>query len=496
MKRLISFIILVHLLIQINAQDQVDALRYSQTYPGGTARSLAMGGAFGSLGADFYSATQNPAGLGMYRGSEFTITPELQYISANSRYWGTEVNDSKYNFNLSNLGYVKSFQQNESGFIGATIAFGFNRTNNFHMNSQTSGINYYNSMAHSMAESANNNGNPVGIDDLFAFDEWLFYDGELIYDQADGSYTVEPDLDYSLDTLGSGIEQIRTLESRGRMNEWLFSAGFNFNHILYFGGTFSLNNIVYKEDVGYNEFDGEDPQYEFFYFNNTMETKGLGVTGKFGLIVRPLPFFRIGAAYHLPVSYSFTMEYNAYLESRFTEPQWVTIRPQDSGGNYIDYGESKFRLVTPGKAIGSISFTLGSIAMLAADVEYINYSKMKLKGTYTTFPENANNVINDIYKNAWNVKAGGEVRFGMFYLRGGFNYLQSPYVKNELNENADQYIITSGIGLRDKNFFVDFAYAYHFYDERTILYAYQTRYNTANYDIARSRFMMTFGVKF
>lgn len=496
MKRFISFIISVLFLTQINAQDQVDALRYSQTYPGGTARSMAMGGAFGSLGADFYSASQNPAGLGMYRGSEFTITPELYYTSVNSRYYGNEVNDSKYNFNLSNLGYVKSFQQNESGFIGATIAFGFNRINNFNTNTKASGINYYNSMAHSMAESANNNGNPVTIDELLPFDEWLFYDGELIYDQADGYYTTEPDLDYSLDTIGSGIEQINTFGSTGRMNEWLFSAGFNYNHILYFGATFSLINVVYKEDIGYNEFDGVDSQYEFYYFNNNMRTTGLGVTGKFGLIVRPLPFMRLGAAYHLPVSYAMDMTYNAYLESRYTDPSWITIRPQDSNGNYIDNGESKFKVITPGKAIGSISFTLGSFAMIAADVEYIDYTKMRLKGTYSTFPENANEVINDIYKKAWNVKTGGEVRFGKLYLRAGFNYLQSPYSEGEINENADQYIVSSGLGIRDKNFFVDFTYAYHFYDERSILYAYQTRFNTANYDVAKSRFMMTFGVKF
>jgi hypothetical protein len=496
MKRLISFIIPVLFLTQLNAQDAVDALRYSQTYPGGTARSLSMGGAFGSLGADIYSAIQNPAGLGMYRGSELTITPELQYISVNSRYYGNKVSDSKYNFNLSNLGYVRSFQNNESGFIGATIALGFNRINNFHSNIRTSGINYYNSMAHSITESANNNGNPVGIDDLLPFDEWLFYDGELIYDQADGFYATEPDIDYSLDSTGSGIRQIQSTESRGRMNEWFFSAGFNYNHVLYFGGTFSLIIAVYKEDIGYNEFDGEDSQYEFYYFNNTMDTKGLGVTGKFGVLVRPLHFFRIGLAYHLPVSYSFTMEYNAFLESRYTNPQWITIRPQDSNGNYIDYGESKFRLVTPGKAIGSVSFTIGDFATVAADVEYMDYTKTRLKGTYVTFPENANDVIKNIYKGAWNLKTGAEIRFGKLYLRGGFDYLQSPYAKGEINEKADQYIITSGLGLREKNFFIDFAYAYHFYDERAILYAYQTRFNTMNYDVARSRFMMTFGVRF
>jgi hypothetical protein len=493
MKRFISFIISVLFLTQLGAQDWVDALRYSQTYPGGTARSLAMGGAFGSLGADFYSASQNPAGLGMYRGSELTFTPELQYLSVNSRYYGNEVDDYKYNFNINNFGYVKSFQFNESGFIGGAFAFGFNRINNFNSNIQISGINYYNSMAHSMAESANNNGNPVAIDDLLPFDEWLFYDGGLIYDQENGSYTTETDINYSIDTSGAGIEQVKSIDTKGRMNEWVFSAGFNYNHILYFGATLSLIPVYYKENIGYNEYDGADPNYEFFYFHNNMETNGLGVTGKFGLIVRPLPFLRIGGAYHLPSSYSLDMTYDAFLQSRYTSPKWIDILPQDSYGNYLDYGQSKFTLVTPAKAIGSISFTIKDFAMLAVDIEQINYTKMRMKGTYTS---DANDMIKLIYKNAFNIKSGAEVRFGKLYLRGGYDFLQSPYAAGELNEYANQHIITSGIGVRGKDFFFDFTYAYQFSDERSILYAYEDHFNTANHDLTKSRFMATFGLRF
>src|SRR5215204_5430306 len=56
------------------SQNEVDALRYSQVMTGSTARSLSMGGAFGALGADFSSLSTNPAGLGVYRKSEFTFS--------------------------------------------------------------------------------------------------------------------------------------------------------------------------------------------------------------------------------------------------------------------------------------------------------------------------------------------------------------------------------------------------------------------------------------
>ena len=59
------------------AQNEVDALRFSQHYPVGTARSVGLGGAVGALGGDFTSLSVNPAGIGLYRQSEinlFTLT--------------------------------------------------------------------------------------------------------------------------------------------------------------------------------------------------------------------------------------------------------------------------------------------------------------------------------------------------------------------------------------------------------------------------------------
>ena len=49
----------------------------------GTARSMAMGNAFTALGADMVSASLNPAGIGMYVGSDVSITPMMQFTMVN-----------------------------------------------------------------------------------------------------------------------------------------------------------------------------------------------------------------------------------------------------------------------------------------------------------------------------------------------------------------------------------------------------------------------------
>lgn len=54
------------------SQGVVDALKYSQQDIRGTARYMGMAGAFGALGGDITTLSQNPAGIGVYRNSEYS----------------------------------------------------------------------------------------------------------------------------------------------------------------------------------------------------------------------------------------------------------------------------------------------------------------------------------------------------------------------------------------------------------------------------------------
>jgi hypothetical protein len=52
------------------AQDQADALRYSQLELGGTARFMSMAGAYSAVGGDASTLAYNPAGLGVFNKSQ------------------------------------------------------------------------------------------------------------------------------------------------------------------------------------------------------------------------------------------------------------------------------------------------------------------------------------------------------------------------------------------------------------------------------------------
>ena len=104
MKKLIISL-LVFSSIGAFAQGVDDVFRLSnQNNVFGTARYVSLGGAFGALGADFTSLSSNPAGLGVYRSSEFTITPTLKNRINDTKYIGSEYSDSRTRFMFDNVG--------------------------------------------------------------------------------------------------------------------------------------------------------------------------------------------------------------------------------------------------------------------------------------------------------------------------------------------------------------------------------------------------------
>ena len=115
------------------AQNEIDALRYSQLTHSGTARFTAMSGAFGALGGDFSVLSTNPAGIGIYRKSEFTFTPSFFSQKTTSNFKGNMLDDYKYNVNFSNAGIVLAHYESETknAWKGIMFGFGYNRLNNF-----------------------------------------------------------------------------------------------------------------------------------------------------------------------------------------------------------------------------------------------------------------------------------------------------------------------------------------------------------------------------
>jgi hypothetical protein len=501
MKRLIPLFIVLAICAVTSGQNQVDALRYSQLFPGGTARSVALGGAFGALGGDFYSASQNPAGLGVYRGSEITLTPEIYYNSVSSRYNGTSSEDFRTNFNFNNFGYVTAFDFGKRGLIGGSLAIGFNRLNNFHSNVYIEGNNTQSTLADFYVQSANygEGSGPVDPMDLLPFSEQLFYEGYIMDIDNAGRYYVSTDIRDSL-TNNLNIDQANALDRSGKINEWTLAMGFNYEHIVYFGFSLNMNFLDYHENSVFSEYDALTSNWRYFRYNESLDVTGTGYSAKFGLILKPIKFLRLGIAYHTPVGYYLTDTYDASLQSPHVNQVLV---PRDYDGYALDAGVFDYRIVTPGKTVGSLGLMLGKLMIFSTDVEYMNYAYMHfplqdLNVEDRGYFSDVNSDIKNIYNNTLNLKTGLEMRLNKLYLRGGFAYFGSPYQANEANRDAYQLMYSGGIGFREEHFFLDLAVAYRTSEEMQVLYSLDNLANppSAKLTSGSLKAMATFGFRF
>jgi hypothetical protein len=472
--------------ICVNAQSDVDALRYSQTSLAGTARFISMAGAFGALGGDFSSLAYNPAGLAIYRKSEFTFSPSLYFANTESSFLNKSFSENRFNFNVPNIGFVYSRTMNadKPGWKGWSLGIGMNRMNNFQAKSYFEGFNPSSSLIDYFLESANSNGG-VDPENLNDFYEGLAYDAQLIYD------TTNDGINNYMKDSQLGITQKRNSTTRGGVSEVDFSFGGNYNDLVYLGATVGVSSLRFLEESIFEEVDKEDnTQYLNKYsFEQNVTTRGTGINFKMGLIVRPADWIRIGGAFHTPTLYSMHDDYKNILKSDLTFGDYR----QESPDGAFDY-----TLTTPFKAIGSLGFIIGKSGLVGVDYEFTDYSAARFDASGESFSD-VNNATRTKYTTASNIRIGTEWRLNNLSLRGGYAMYGTPFNTGQNVSGADlsKTSITGGLGIRDQNYFIDFGYAYSQATEYFQPYFLSSQNVPGSKNkITTHNFTMTFGVKF
>ncbi|MBC8319464.1 MAG: hypothetical protein H8E34_01945, partial [Bacteroidetes bacterium] len=413
-------IILVLALLSITAYPQFaeDALRFSQNYYQGTARTMAVGGAFGALGADFSAASINPAGMGVFRTSELSITPEVFNRNVSSVYNGSLNESSKAVFDLSNLGYVvvKPLSKG-NGWKFIQFGFGMNRINNFNSSLYMQGENSVNSKLDVYKDLADGQyyDNLESNDPYELYPAWYLYLIDTIPGTDDWYFTPVP---------FGGVLQRQQVITQGSTNEWLFSFSGNYNDFLYLGATIGLPYARYSRESSYAEFDNADtiPFFNNWSVTENLTTTGWGINLKLGAIVKPAEWLRIGGAFHTP-TYYWSMS-DSWWTNTTADLEWTDA---DSYTSII--GNFDYHLSTPLRVIGSTAFLIGTHGFISAEYEYVNYSSAKFSSQSFSYAD-VNSDIEAVYKATSNFRAGTEWRFSNFSLRGGYALYGSPYANN------------------------------------------------------------------
>lgn len=452
-KFLLSALSFVLVTVSLSAQLPTDVLRYSFLQPGGTARFVGAGGAFGALGAEFGSLSQNPAGIALFRSNELVVTPSLRFSKVDAQLPGAlPVDDRKSSFAFDNFGLLFNTTPRDSKWKTANFAIGLNRQNNYNAS-----IFYEGAANGSIMNNffANAQDEFDGTEEsLYEYDTRLAYQAQAIFEDPDNNGALTYDF---AGNENASVNRSHAINTFGKMNEMVISFGGNYDEKLMIGATIGVPFVNYRLEGEYIEEDKADnvTAFDKLTYTEYLRTEGVGVNLKLGLIYKINQMFRIGAAFHTPTALSLTDTYNNSFSYEYT------LDATSYGGEVFtpEYdGVSDYKLRTPWRASASAAAVIKKIGFLSADVEIVDYSSNRYNFTADIPSQqneaderDANRIIQSTYKQALNMRFGAELALENFRLRGGLNLLGKP----QEGEDGFNTAFTAGAGVRNESFYLD-----------------------------------------
>jgi hypothetical protein len=508
----------------INAQSMFDALKLTDADISGTARYTSMAGAFGALGGDVSAIKDNPAGLGVFRKGEISLTLNTKMQASEAAWAGRTAIDNQSHFGVSNVALVLALPtwRNSGGYgeglLMSNFSFGYNKLKDFNgttsirRDSTLSSItDYYGYFTGTLDEqdldrfNYNYNDSPFDQEALpwmsiLAYDMGLisplYNDGK----QLTGWRTALGDVEKVLPEYN--------LQQGGSIGEYNFVWGGNFSNRLHIGVALNVLSVNYWAISNYGETFAAGG---YMNMRSKLETKGNGVNANFGAIVTPVDFLRLGLSLQTPTvldlrsySYSKIIGQGMFVEQQ--EELWL-----ETPADYL----TKYSLHTPAKLDASAAFLFGKSGLLSLEYIFQDFSTMKISGGNTNYDYD-NEDIRTMVKNTSTLKIGGEFKpVGKLALRAGFAY-QTPknaanaeklLANNTMRTDAEyfvhnySYYYTAGIGYRDTHWYIDFAFINKLQNDT--FYAFNSnklgddlKTTPAKVNVSDKNWVLTFGVRF
>lgn len=488
------------------AQISSDALLMSDHSQLTTARSLGVSGAMSALGGDMTALNNNPAGIGVYRSSEFLISPGLQFSTIRSTFVSDSLRplsiNSRSAFNFGGIGLV--FSDDLSGdWKNINFGLSYNRIASFNRTHSFSGVSTGSRLVNFVQEANNSNSLP---DNLDPFEEQLAWDAFMIDNPGGGTTYVGAAIDSNY------IKKSQLVRQSGGVNELGISLGGNYLNKFYIGGTLGIDFIKLRDIRDYSETElSGNTDYKSMRFNEERNVNGVGVNLKLGIIYRINKMFRMGLAVHTPTAYSLTEKYETSLSGAVIWNDTLIVTP-DANPKLSPTGEFKHNFYSPWLFNFSLGMVLGNQesknkGFIGLEGEYLNYSAgnfslksndLNITVSDQEYINRVNSAIVNNYQGAARIKLGGELAMSNLRLRAGYRVQTSPFQQPIKGVSDLRHDISMGIGIRTDDFFVDLAYAYRINQFEYAPYYATSELNnprTVN-DMNGGLLLLSFGLRF
>lgn len=457
--------------VSVMAQETYENAKLVTPDLNGTARYVGMGGAMEALGADISTMGTNPAGIGMFRKSNASLSFGTVTQQDAPDIYGA----SKTKMSFDQAGFVYTMRTD----VDSWINFGFN----FHKNTN---FNYILSVADGLQNASQNkltyakakNGllYPVSSSGSLYWNEPYascsqlddIYARNLNYDTRDNTWYYDEATAYQMDR-----------NQKGYISQYDLNLSGNVNNKVYLGLTIGFYDVNYKQFSDYTEnLIGPNGAYNLRVSDDRI-IDGTGVDIKAGVILRPIDesAFRIGAYIHTPTFYDLK-----------TTNQTVVSDGSASASGSEGYD---FKLFTPWKFGLSAGHTIGTQLALGATFEYADYGSLDTRyntgrvydswGSYedSESDEVMNRHTEETLKGVATVKLGAEFKpVPSMAVRLGYNYVSPMYNKDGFKDgslqtdgsyysSATDYTnwkatnrLTCGLGFKAGRMNLDVAYQY------------------------------------
>ncbi len=450
------------LLLDRDIMTPADLFAFSQTqFNFGTARAMAMAGAFTSLGADASSLAINPAGLGMYRKNELTLTPMMTFGRSTTPGTTAYGKNSSSRFAISNFSVAINLVNNSKGLVSLTMGIGYNRIADFNYDYSFQRQGQDGSVADVFARQMV--WNHLSTNDFYDRDgagAWNlgrinpeFWNGALAYRAYMIDQTGENDWAPTWIGNDADIDHFAEVKSRGAAGEYTIAFGANIENKFYFGLSLGIRDIRQKLYIDYGEEYyyadpskkhpyGTDPSldYQLLYakLNQAVTTSGVGIDLKVGVVWRPTAGLRIGAAFHTPTAYTVDRKFQSSAASmafanRNTDP---AVHPDAEGyipsGTegmtsplLVDENPDSWNFSTPSRLLLGASYTFGSRAVVSVDYERDWYNGMRMKNNPlgSNYSEACRSTFTSRFKGSNTLRIGAEFKVSpAVALRAGYGY--------------------------------------------------------------------------
>ena len=470
------------------AQGSMNAYNYSRTDIKGTARYMGMGGAFGALGGDISTLSQNPAGIGVYRSNEIVTTLGIAGISAETK-TSVNVNNNLTKFVFDNVGIIGTFNTGKDlGIVSYNFGFAYNRRNSYDQTYRVQYSNLRSSVTNYIADKSfgirENDLAGADVQSGDAYDinglPWLSilgYESLLMSPQENpegGYYDDSYEGLFGAKATGSGSLYVR---ERGRTNEYTFNFGGNVSNVVYFGIGLGIMDLDYEMISSHDEnlFNTsgfvpkkekiEEPdKYEIYNYPitasnfslwNRLKTEGTGFNVKLGLIARVTDYWRLGLAFHTPTYYSLERSYYGDITTQmYNNATEKTEINQDGTPYQDDMGSNSWCFTSPARLLFGISYTFGNFGLITVDYERDWYNGIRVKNTpdgFEPYPEEYKAEFKQAFQGTNTIRAGVEFKpLPTIALRVGAGYTDSMFKNREHYYDSpltyETRYITAGVG--------------------------------------------------